>query len=118
MDNETIADAKEWFKHFLERNIYMKDMVFVKKILEDIASRYGVRKLYIFGSYAKGTANEDSDIDILIEKGRPLSLLALSSMRQDIQEALGISVDIVTTAGIEEAFREAIAGSEMLIYEG
>ena len=95
----------------------MRDIEYIKQVLEDIAHKYGVKKLYIFGSYAKGMANENSDIDILIEKGRPLSLLTLSAMRQDVQETLGMPVDIVTTAGIEETFREAISGSEMLIYE-
>lgn len=95
----------------------MKDINQIKEVLQKIAYNYGVKKMYIFGSYAKGTANEDSDIDILVEKGRPLLLLMLSGMRQDAQEALGLPVDIVTTAGIEESFKNAIAGTEMLVYE-
>lgn len=76
-----------------------------------------MKRLYLFGSYAKGVADEESDIDLLIEKGRPMSLLKLSGMRQMVQEALERSVDLVTTAGIGEDLREEIAGTEILLYE-
>ena len=52
-----------------------------------------------------------------MEKGRPLSLLKLSGMRQMFQEALNLSVDLVTTAGITEDIRKEIAGMEILLYE-
>lgn len=89
----------------------------IREAVEPIASDYGVKKLYLFGSYAKGTANENSDIDILVEKGKPMSLLKLSGMRQKVQEALNLSVDLVTTTGIEENFKKEIAGTEILLYE-
>ena len=86
--------------------------------LRHIAAKYGIRRAYLFGSYAKGLANENSDVDLLIEKGRPLSLLMLSGMLQDAREAIGLPVDIVTTTGVDDEFRSQIAGSEVLIYEG
>lgn len=89
----------------------------IKRIVVPIAYSYGVKRLYLFGSYAKGTANEKSDIDLLVEKGKPMSLLQLSGMRQMVEEALNLSVDLVTTAGIEEDFRKEIAGTEILLYE-
>lgn len=46
-----------------------------------------------------------------------MSLLKLSGMRQKVQEALNLSVDLVTTAGIEDDFRKAIDGTEILLYE-
>ncbi len=62
-------------------------------------------------------AGEESDIDLLVEKGKPMSLLKLSGMRQMVQEALNLSIDLVTTAGIEDDFRKEIAGTEILLYE-
>lgn len=44
-------------------------------------------------------------------------LLKLSGMRQMVQEALNLSVDLVTTASIGEEFRNEIAGTEILLYE-
>ena len=95
----------------------MPDINEIKKIVVPIAYSYGVKRLYLFGSYAKGTANEKSDIDLVVEKGKPMSLLKISGMRQIVQEALNLSVDLVTTTGIKDDFRKEIAGTEILLYE-
>jgi len=97
--------------------ITMTDISTIKKTIAPIARSYGVKRIYLFGSYAKGNATENSDIDLLVEKGKPMSLLKLSGMRQSVQEALDLSVDLVTTAGIEDAFYKEIAGTEILLYE-
>ena len=65
----------------------------IKEIITPIAIQYGLKRIYLFGSYAKGTANENSDIDLLIEKGKPLSLLKLSGFRQDVEAAMNLSDD-------------------------
>lgn len=95
----------------------MQNMDIIQSVLSPIAKDYGVKRLYLFGSFAKGTAHEGSDIDILIEKGIPLSLLKLSDMRQRCQEALQCPVDLITTTGISEAFYSEIKGTEVLLYE-
>ena len=46
-----------------------------------------------------------------------MSLLKLSGMRQEVEEALGISVDLLTLSGIEDDFKKDIEGTEILIYE-
>ncbi len=96
----------------------MTDINTIRHNFTPVAAKYGLRRAYLFGSYAKGLANENSDVDLLIEKGRPLSLLMLSGMLQDAREAIGLPVDIVTTTGVDDEFRSQIAGSEVLIYEG
>ena len=95
----------------------MTDISTIRKTITPIARSYGVKRIYLFGSYAKGTANEESDIDLLVEKGKPMSLLKLSGMRQRVQEELNLSVDLVTTSGIEDEFYNEIAGTEILLYE-
>ncbi len=95
----------------------MTDVNEIQKIVVPIAHSCGVKRIYLFGSYAKGTADEKSDVDLLVEKGKLMSLLKLSEMRQMVQEALNLSVDLVTTAGIEDDFRKEIAGTEILLYE-
>lgn len=95
----------------------MPDIITIKNAVTPIAKQYGLKRIYLFGSYAKGTANENSDIDLLIEKGKSLSLLMLSGFRQDVEETLKLSVDVVTTSGIEEAFQNEIKGTEVLLYE-
>jgi len=66
----------------------MPDIAWIKEKTVPIAMRYGLNKMHLFGSYAKGTATEDSDIDILYERGDKISLLGVSSMLKDLTEAL------------------------------
>ena len=101
----------------MEGGTTMPDIITIKNAVTPIAKQYGLKRIYLFGSYAKGTANENSDIDLLIEKGKSLSLLMLSGFRQDVEEILNLSVDVVTTSGIEEAFQNEIKGTEVLLYE-
>ncbi|MBQ4057582.1 MAG: nucleotidyltransferase domain-containing protein [Lachnospiraceae bacterium] len=89
----------------------------IRDIVTPIAKEYGLKRIYLFGSYAKSTANEDSDIDLLIEKGRALTLIDLSYFRQAVEEKIGISVDVVTISGVADDFFNAVKGTEILLYE-
>lgn len=95
----------------------MTNIASIKQAITPIAKQYGISKVFLFGSYAKGTANENSDIDLLIEKGKPMSLLKLSGLRQECEAALNLSVDLVTTTGIAHEFQKEITGTEVLLYE-
>ena len=96
----------------------MTNITQIKNSIEPIAKKYGLKRVFLFGSYAKGNANENSDVDFLIEKGnKSFSLLKLSSFLQEVQSILNLSVDVVTTSGIADDFRKSIMGSEILIYE-
>ena len=89
----------------------------IKERVAPIAKDYGVKRVYLFGSYARNTADENSDVDLLIEKGARMSLVMMSGMLQDVKEALSLSVDLVTTDGIEPEFKKEIVGTEILLYE-
>ena len=95
----------------------MPDIEEISSVVRPIAFQYGLKRVFLFGSYAKGTATEGSDVDLLIEKGEPLSLLRLAGLRQSFQEELNLPVDLLTTSGIEEDFRKEIQGTEVLLYE-
>ena len=89
----------------------------IKDRISPIAKAYGIKRVYLFGSYAKGTANEESDVDLLIDVGRRMTFLTLSGLRQDVCESLKLPVDIVTVNSLDEDFKESIRGSEVLLYE-
>ena len=88
----------------------------IKSKITNPARRYGIEKAYLFGSYARGEAERESDIDICIEKGKLRTLFELSGFCQDLEETLGNKVDVVTTAGLSDDFREQIEGEMVLIY--
>jgi len=88
----------------------------IKNKISDTARKYGVQKAYLFGSYARGEAKHESDVDICIEKGKLRTLLELSGFCQDLEETLGSRVDVVTTAGLSGDFKEQIEKDMILIY--
>jgi predicted nucleotidyltransferase len=72
----------------------------LRKELPYFVSEYGVKRIGLFGSYAKGIQAEDSDIDILVEFERPIGLKFVEFGRY-LEELLGKKTDILTPAGIK-----------------
>ena len=103
----------------LRYTYYMSNSCTIDEIKSKVsakASQYGVKKVYLFGSYARGEASPGSDIDICIEKGSIRTLFELSGFCQDLEESLGNKVDLVTTSGLSGDFREQIEKDMVLIY--
>jgi len=90
---------------------------YIRLVVETIVKQYGVKKVYLFGSYANNSATAQSDIDLLIEKGKPMSLLDLSGMRMKFEDELKVPIDLLTTDGTKGEFSKEISGTEVLIYE-
>jgi predicted nucleotidyltransferase len=89
----------------------------IKERITPIAHQYGIDKIYLFGSYARGEAKPDSDIDLCIEKGKLRTFFQFSGFCVDIEDALKKNVDVVTTAGIDCEFRSNIEKDYEVIYE-
>ena len=89
----------------------------LRKELSYFASEYGVKKIGLFGSYAKGTPAKGSDIDILVEFERPIGLKFIE-LAEHLERLLGGSVDILTPAGIESIRIEKVAKdiTESIVY--
>lgn len=76
----------------------------IKDILKSeyplLISEYGIKRIGLFGSYAKGTQNEDSDIDIIAEFNKPIGLKFVE-FTEYLEKILGKKVDVLTKAGIK-----------------
>ena len=70
------------------------------RILE-IAEKRGARNVRVFGSIARGEQRSDSDIDILVDFQPGRSLLDLTGLWLDLEEALGSKVDVVSSRGLK-----------------
>ncbi|MCL2254026.1 MAG: nucleotidyltransferase domain-containing protein [Lachnospiraceae bacterium] len=90
----------------------------LKEIIYPIAQKYNISKVYLFGSYARGDFDEQSDIDIRIDKGELKGMFALCGFYTEVEEALNQKIDILTTGSLEEAFLEKIKQEEVLLYAG
>jgi predicted nucleotidyltransferase len=89
----------------------------LRKELPYFVSEYGVKRIGLFGSYAKGTPAQDSDIDILVEFEKPIGLKFIQ-FAEFLEELLGNNVDILTPVGLETIRIETVARniSESIVY--
>ena len=88
----------------------------IKAAVAKVGKKYGIKNAYLFGSYARGEANEESDVDIIIDRGKMRGLIQLSGFRLDLADELGNDVDVVTTGGVEPRFFDMIKNDRMLVY--
>lgn len=89
----------------------------IRSIAAPIAASYGVKSLSLFGSYARGEATEDSDIDLLLDRSGMSVGWAIGGLYSDLSEALGKELDMVTTTGADKAFLARIQRDEVRLYE-
>jgi len=82
-----------------------------------IAKNYGVERVLLFGSYARGDATEQSDIDFRVDSGKMRGYFKLAGFQRELSENLNTSVDVLTTGSLDEAFLSKIIDEEVLIYE-
>ena len=73
-----------------------------------ILSSFEPKGVGIFGSYARGENNEQSDLDILVEFGKRMTLLDLVALEQELSEALDLKVDLVTKNSLSPLIREFV----------
>ena len=76
----------------------MKNKVFtldnIVSIVKPIAEKYHVQEIYLFGSYARGEANIDSDLDFLVYGGERFKLTMIFALAEDLRKALNKQVDV------------------------
>ena len=99
----------------------------IRQIVKPIAERYCLPAIYLFGSYARGTANEHSDVDLLVDTtGTQLkSLLTLGALYNDLEEALGKKIDLITVSSLQQrlqiqseaAFRDTVWKEKVSLYD-
>jgi hypothetical protein len=73
-----------------------------------IAARHGARNVRVFGSVARGEADERSDIDFLVNMEPGRSLLDMGGLLMDLRVLLGREVDVVTERGLKPRLRERV----------
>jgi predicted nucleotidyltransferase len=73
-----------------------------------LAKRRGARSVRVFGSVARGEANESSDLDLLVEWEPGSSLLDHAGLVQDLQELLGVKVHVGTEASLHWYVRDRV----------
>ena len=73
-----------------------------------IAEKHGAGNVRVFGSFARGEARDDSDLDVLIDPGPEMSLLQHVALMQDLEVLLGRSVDVVSARALHWTMRDSV----------
>ena len=88
----------------------------IKKIATPIVKEYGVASLSLFGSYARGEATEDSDLDFVMDKG-DLNGVKYFSLIDKLESKFKCHVDLVSKGSSNKEFLDEIKKNEILLYE-
>lgn len=91
----------------------------VAAAVASVFSQYGVRRAYLFGSFARGEQDEESDVDLRVELDAPLGMQQAGQLLEDLEDACGRSVDVITKSvdALDSWFAREILAEEVLIYE-
>jgi len=106
----------------MKNKVYTVDEI--RNIITPIAKQYHLSHVYLFGSYARGEATEQSDVDLRVGAENIRGFFALGGLYADLEEALNKSLDLVTTEALldknNQRFVDSLARSmkreEILLY--
>lgn len=73
----------------------LENIIRDKEQIYRIAAKYKVRRVYVFGSVARGSADETSDVDFLIDMEEGASAFGVGGFQYEVQKLLGIPIDVI-----------------------
>lgn len=95
----------------------MKYLIFVvQETVSSLGAQYGADGIYLFGSFARGDADENSDIDLRIIRGT-IRGWTLGGLLEDLEDSLNKKVDLLTTGSLSPDLLADIKNEEILLYE-
>lgn len=97
----------------------------IQRIVAPIAKQHNVNRVYLFGSYARGEADENSDVDLRVDAKTIRDLFSMGALYSDLQDALNKPLDLITTEALlqqenlsfTKKFFDKIRKDEKLLYE-
>lgn len=89
----------------------------IKHIVQSVAVKYNVDAIYLFGSYARGEATEESDLDFLVFGGNDFKLTNIFALAEDLREAFDKPVDVfeIHEVNAESEFYNAIMKERLCV---
>jgi len=83
-------------------------MARLKRLKGELADRYDVREIGIFGSVARDENDSGSDIDLLVEFGPHADLITYIGLWQYLEESFGEKIDLISKGGLRNEMRDAV----------
>ena len=98
----------------------------IRELVSPVAKKHNIKSVFLFGSYARGTATEGSDIDLIIDtSGTEIkSLLHLAVIQDELETVFGKSIDLITQHSLEQrpqipselSFRSRVKVEKVMLY--
>ena len=88
----------------------------IKKTVAEIAPKYNLKKVTLFGSRARGNFREDSDVDLIVDFPKNTGLLKHVMLQQELEDIFGLTVDVISRGGIKGSLIENEIEKEIEIY--
>ena len=88
----------------------------LKRIVRPLAEKYGVDKVYLFGSMARGDHKENSDYDFCIELGKIQDLFTLAGFFGDLKDAVEHEIDLVTMESLTSEFLNNVMRDAVVLH--
>ena len=111
-DADILAKLKEsgnrqgYIKRLIREDIRGNEKVLsayaLRLLVQPVAKKYGLKEVYLFGSYARGEASADSDVDIMIEGGNIESAEDYFSVQRQLENAFGKPVDLIMANALRQ----------------
>ena len=86
-----------------------------RQAIRDIVARHLARNARVFGSVARGEDAQGSDIDVLVDPMPGATLLDLGALQVELEEALGLQVDLLTPGDLPPKFRERVLREAVVV---
>lgn len=88
----------------------------IKTTVVPVLRQYGIARAGLFGSFADGTMDESSDIDILIETPNEMDLFEFIDLKDELSKVLDRNVDLVQYEGLRKRIKNQILNQEIRFY--
>ena len=90
------------------RTITLEELRRQRDRIVALAERHGAHNVRVFGSLARGQANPESDVDLVVDFERGRSLMDHGELMMDLEEVLGCRVEVVSERGLRDRFRARV----------
>jgi predicted nucleotidyltransferase len=115
---DSVSNRNNYITKLIRENISSGVLTIkqIKQLIKPVISKYQIEEVFLFGSYARGEANSNSDVDIYCYRGKIRTLYDLTDFKEDLENALGKKVDVVTIGSqMDDSFRKHLEEDKIKI---
>jgi len=84
-------------------------------LIKPLLTKYSIRSASIVGSFAYGDYSSDSDLDLVVEIEKPMSLLTFATIKIELEEILNRKVDLIERSAIKHRLKQSLLSREIII---